>query len=135
MAMTKAEQAEMQRLRDDLALSRAMRWPDYPMPQAVTREWIAANLVDGGIRYSSAQRVARGWFINAYLGGYSRPKVTLGCSDGVHHNTEGDVTVSQNMGRMYATKREALQALRLTLTEMCAKILADVDSQLADCND
>lgn len=134
MAMNKKEQAEMQRLRDDLALARAMRWPDYPRPAPVDREWIKDNLVEGGVKYGHASKVARGWFYNAYVGGMSGHGVTHGCSDGIHHSTSGDATTTQNMGRMYATKREALQALRLDLTEQCAHILAGVDRQLADCD-
>lgn len=135
MAMNKKEQAEMQRLRDDLALSRALRWPDYLRPAPVDRDWITANLVEGGSQYGHPQKVARGWFCNAHLGGMSGYGATYGCSNGIHHNTSGDVTTTQNMGRMFATKREALQALRLELTEKCASVLAAVDRQLADCDD
>lgn len=134
MAMNKKEQAEMQRLRDDLALVRAMRWPDYPRPSPVNREWIDANLVDGGEQYGRRQKVARGWFYNAYLGSISGHGVSYGCSSGMSHNTHGDTTTTQQMGRMYATKREALQALRLELTEKCAGVLAAVDRQLTDCD-
>lgn len=130
MAMNNKEKAEMERLRADLALARAMRWPSYPKPAPVTAQWIKDNLVDGGVRYGQPQKVARGWFYNAYLGGYSSPSATYGCSDGVHHNTQGDTTASQNAGRMFATKREALEALRIDLTEMVAKVLAGVDRQI-----
>ncbi len=135
MAMNKKEQDEMQRLRDDLALSRALRWPDYPRPTPVDRDWVDANLAEGGVQYGRPQMVARGWFYNAYIGGMRGHEVTYGCSNGMSHSSSGDLTTSQGMGRMFATKREALQALRLELTERCAGILAVVDQQLADCND
>lgn len=136
MAMTKAEKAELERLRADLALARALRWPDYPRNAPMTRADINANLVEGGINYTKRrQMVARGWFYNAYLGGLWRPNVTYGCSDGIHHNREGDTTTSQQAGVMFSTKRKALQNLRLELTEKCANILADVDRQLAECDD
>ncbi len=132
MAMTKKEQAEMERLRTDLAMARAMRWPDYPKPEPMTREQIKENLVEGGERYGRRQEVARGWFYNAYLGGYSQPTATYGCSDGLNYNSEGDTTSTQNMGRMYATKFEALCALRLDLTEQVARLLAGVDRQISE---
>ena len=132
MAMNKFERAELKRLWADLALARAMRWPSYVKPSPVTPEWIKANLVDGGIRYGSPQKVARGWFYNAYLGTHSEPDATYGCSNGISHNRDGDTITTQNMGRMYETKLEALQALRLDLTEQCAKLLASVDSKIAD---
>jgi hypothetical protein len=132
MAMNKKERAEMDRLRDDLALSRSLRWPDYPRPKKVSLEWIKANLVSGGIKYGHPQEVARGWFYNANIGSYSQYTVTYGCSDGIYHNRDGDTPSSQNIGRMYATRLEALQALRIDLTEQCARILADVDKQIAE---
>lgn len=131
MAMNKAEKAEMERLRNDLALARAMRWPDYPRPEPMTREEIDAALVEGGEKWGKRQRVARGWFYNAYLGGYGPPKVTYGCSDGFHHSTTGDTTSTQQMGRMYRTEEDAWQCLRLDLTEQCAKLLASVDQAMA----
>jgi hypothetical protein len=130
MAMNKKELAEVDRLRSDLALARAMRWPSYAKPASMTHEEIKASLVDGGKRFGVTQRVARGWFYNAYLGSHSAHRVTYGCSDGLNHDSDGDTTSTQQMGRMYATKREALQALRLDLTETCAKVLAAVDRQI-----
>lgn len=134
MAMNKTERAEMERLRNYLALARAMRWPSYPKPAPMSLEQIRANLVFGGIKYGTAkQKVARGWFINSYLGGgFHQHQATYGCSDGNNHSTEGDVTTSQNRGEMYATKADALRALRIELTEKMAKVLANVDRQIEE---
>jgi hypothetical protein len=132
MAMNKKEQAEMDALRNALAEAKAMRWPDYPAPAPVTRQWIEANLVDGGMKYGRPQKVARGWFYNSHLGGYGSPGVTYGCSDGMNHDKVEDKTSVQGAGRMYATKLEALQALRIELTQRCAGILASVDRQILD---
>lgn len=131
MAMNKSERAEMERLRKDLALAKAMRWPGYARPESVSREWINQNLEEGGLRFGKSERVARGWFYNAYLSGtnvVSAP--TFGCSNGISHSSDGDVTTTQNMGRMYPTKLDALHCLRLDLTEKCARVLADVDRQI-----
>lgn len=125
MAMTKAEKAEVDRLREDLALARAMRWPSYPKPAPMTRAEIDANKVDGGIRYGQPQRVARGWFPNAY-----DQRVTYGCSDGIHHDRGGNTTSSQQMGVMYAAKADALRAIRIEMTLAFAKKLAAVDQQI-----
>ena len=133
MAMTKAEKAELEAARNSLALVRAMHFPDYPVPQPMTYEEIKASLVAGGKRFGHTQMVARGWFYNANLGGqggYSN-SVTHGCSDGIHHSREGDVTTTQQTGRMYRTKLEALQALRHELTTQAATVLAAVDAQIA----
>jgi len=130
--MNKKEQAEMQKMRDDLALARAMRWPDYPKPAPMSRDEIKAKLVEGGIQFGRRQMVARGWFYNAYLGWYSAPRATYGCSDGLNHNSEGDTTSTQNVGRLFVTQSDALRALRLDLTEQCARVLAAVDRQIAD---
>lgn len=123
--MTKKEQAEFERLRSDLALARAMRWPDYPKPASMTAQEIAAAKVPGGTRYGHPQMVAMGWFQNSY----SR-RVTLGCSDGVHHSTDGNTTGSQNAGIMYRDKADAWRAMRHELTEKYAKELAEIDRQI-----
>lgn len=134
MAMTKAEKARMAELEHALGLARALRFPDYPVPTPMTREEIKASLVDGGTRYGKAQQVARGWFYNAYLGGagdYAN-RVTYGCSDGIGHDRDGDTTSSQNMGRMYRTRGEAVMAMRHELTTACAEVLAKVDRMLVE---
>jgi len=127
MAMNKTEQAAFEKLRSDLALSRAMRWPDYPEPAPMTRAEIEANKVDGGMKWGKPQKVARGWFQNAY-----DQRISHGCSDGHGHDRHGDTTSSQGMGRMYATKADALRAMRIEMTENFAGRLAAVDRQIAE---
>ena len=124
----------MAELEHALLLARAMRFPDYPVPRPMTYEEIKANLVEGGVRHGHPQKVARGWFYNAYIGSHTSygGRVTYGCSDGIHHSTEGDTTTTQDCGRMYRTKADAVMALRHDLTTQCAEILAKVDRLLAD---
>lgn len=129
MAMNKSEQAEMARLRRDLELVRALHWPPYPMPAPMTEEEIKANLVDGGMRYGKPERVARGWFAHPSS---ERPRVTYGCSNGMHCNSTGDATVSQGMGTMYPTKLDALHVIRLKLTEKYAEALVEIDRMIAE---
>ena len=131
MAMNKAEKAELQAARDALALVRAMHFPDYPVPQPMSREEIEAAKVDGGMQYGSPQKVARGYFYNVYFGSFGEPtKVTYGCSSGSTHSSAGDTTTTQNMGRMYATEADAWRAARHEATTKVAKILADIDAAI-----
>lgn len=129
MAMTKAEQKRMADLEDALRRARAMRWPEYNMPAPMTEADIKANLVEGGIRYQGRepQQVARGYFANSYNG-----RVSYGCSNGTSHNADGDVTSTQNMGVMYATKADAWRAVRYQMTERFSAQLAKVDQEIAD---
>jgi len=131
MSMTKAEKARVAELEHALALARALRFPDYPVPAPMTYDEIKASLTDGGIRYGQKQRVARGWFYHANLGGYSN-SVSFGCSDGHSHGRDTDTTTSQGMGRMYRTREEATMGLRHELTTQCAEVLARVDQMLAE---
>lgn len=127
MAMNKAERERMASLELGLQRARSMRWPEYNMPSPMTEAEIRANLVDGGTKYGSPQRVARGYFANSYTG-----RVTYGCSDGIGHASEGDTTTTQHMGRMFATKADAWRAVRYEMTERFSAELARVDQEIAD---
>lgn len=132
MARTKKDQAEFERLYHDLAMARSMRWPEYPMPAPMTTSQILDNLEDGGIRWGSPQKVARGWFPIA--GGYSgSARVTHGCSNGVSHSRDGNETTTQGMGRMYKTQADAWRALRHELTINFAHELAKIDNHIKEC--
>jgi hypothetical protein len=133
MAMTKGEKAELEAARNALALVRAMHFPDYPVPQPMTTDEIKAGLVDGGNKWGAPKRVARGWFYNVHISSsHGKPfSVTYGCSNGIHHAREGDTTNSQNAGRMYRTKDEALRAARHEATTVVAKVLAAIDEAIA----
>jgi hypothetical protein len=123
MAMTKKEQEEMALLREARDMARAMRWPEYPCPARMTAAEINAAKVPGGVKHGSQQMVARGWF-------FWGTRVTYGCSDGIHHAVEGDVTTSQNAGRMFRTKLDALRAMRIERTIEVARELARIDAMI-----
>lgn len=127
MAMTKAETKRMADLEEALACARAMRWPEYNMPAPMTEAEIRANLVDGGMKYGRPDRVARGWFANGYSS-----RVTYGCSNGIYHSAEGDITTSQQMGRMFSSEADAWRAVRYEMTERYAEALARVDAKIAE---
>jgi hypothetical protein len=127
MAMNKAEAGEMTRLRQDLMLARALRWPDYPTPHPMTEAEIKASLTVEAQSYGHNQMVAVGWFQNTYTS-----RVTKGCSNGHGHNRNGLGTSTQGMGQMYATEADAYRAMRMEMTEDFAKNLAAVDAQIVE---
>lgn len=113
MAMNKKEQAEMERLRDELAKAKALRWPTYTKP---------APIVVGYVGY---KKLVTGWNAHTWNAEYS---VREGCTDGMHHNTHGtDKTTTQGPGRFYQTRLEALRVARLEMTERFAEALARID--------
>ena len=123
MAMTKAERAEF----EQIATEAALRWPTEAEPQPVTLEHIKAHLVQVTPRDQSIHKnklVYQGWVMNAYSG-----VVEHAWSDGLYHgrgNWTGDSS-SQSMGQLYATKREAIIAMRWAMCREMAKRLRAVD--------
>ena len=120
--MTKAENTEMNRLRSELAFARALRWPDYPKPERLTRDQLTPvrNQYSGG--------VVTAWHQANYETNY---RVSEGCSDGVSHNPSGtNKTTSQSVGEFYRTRLEALRVVRHEMTERFAKALAAVDAEI-----
>lgn len=119
MSMTKKEQAEMAALRQALAEARALRFPDYPVPPRL-------DPPEG-----SSGDVRRGWTFNAYSGSVSKGWF----GSGSHGEGDGERRLhlgSQGVGGpWYATKREALQALRIVKTHDYAKALAALDQRIA----
>lgn len=117
MAMNKKELAEMDKLRRDVDLARALSWPSYSMPKAMTKAEIDDRAPGVG--------ATPGWFWNKY-----EESVNLGCSNGYSHNSSGPKTSTQGMGRMMRTRLQALQALRIEVTVSCAERLARIDAMI-----
>lgn len=91
MAMTKKEREEMERLRSDAEMYRALRWSDGEPPKPMRVEWLGGKL-------------QAGWFVNEYkaanLDGWD--VVSLGCSNGASHSrSRTDKTESQGAGVLY----------------------------------
>ena len=84
-----------------------------------------SQLAPGGMKYGQRQQVARGWFMNPHS-----LMVTYGCSDGSTHSTEGDITSTQRMGRMYRTEIEALRAMRHEVVDRVSRELAKIDARI-----
>lgn len=114
MAMTKAERAEMDRLREELALARALRYSGMQAPERMP-------LPDTGFQ--------NGWSFNVHSGEVSG-MWTERMAHGWGHRAEGGTggSVSQNGRRIYSTRRDALIALRLAMEEQSAKKLAAIDA-------
>ena len=116
MAMNKKEQAEMQALREQLALAQALRWPDYTAPTPINTRSLKFN------------DLLVGWYGHEWDGGYN---VGQGCTNGRYHSTHStEKTTTQGAGVFYATRLEALRAVRLAMTQRCAKILARIDQEI-----
>lgn len=123
MAMTKAEKAEMDRLREARDMARALRWPEYAEPEPISREEVRSFVGNG---YSDT-KVMKGWFSNRHS-----EVPTLGCSNGINHNPTGtERTTSQEPGVMYRTKLDALRVIRLAKTVQFARKLAELDAAIA----
>jgi hypothetical protein len=118
MAMTKSERAEMERLRNDLALARALRWPDYKP------EHIDPAEARRGIGFSD---IVPAWSFNAYS-----LRVEHGCFSSLYHSTyDPTKTTTQGQGGpWFPTMRDALMALRVAKTIEFAKTLAQLDRQI-----
>lgn len=120
MAMTKKEQSEMESLREQLRLAKALCWPTSPKPVSIShdnlREWS---------RHDDEPQI--GWFGWGWDGGF---KVSKGCSGGTTHSkTCTDKTTSQGGGRMFTSRDEAYLMARWEVCEATAKLLAQLDKE------
>lgn len=130
MAMTKAEKAEMDALREARDMARALRWPEYPEPEPMSAEEIKANMTfKMKPRYNNDQYACQGWV--AQLEGHFRPVPTVRkhFSNGVNNTSDPNgQNWSQNGGIMYRTPEDALQKLRIEMTKDYAARLAAIDA-------
>jgi len=116
MAMNKKEQQQMADLEERARINKALSWPMIEPPPLVPTD----DLEYGELR--------TGWYA---LGGYIScgPRVQEGCSGkSFHSNSTTKGTGSKGTGKMYHTRLDALLALRLSLAEECAKLLARTDN-------
>lgn len=113
--MNKKEQAEMQQLRDELRLAKALRFTeevatDVPLPS------------------HSMNGLTTGWTFNSY-----NDRVEVGCSSSTSHSFgRNDKTTAQHPLALYSSKLRALRALRASVERIVAKRLADIDLRIAD---
>lgn len=118
MSMNKKETAEMERLREELRIAKALRFtdevlPDVPIPEP-----------------GFGQPLAVGFLFNAYVGTHST-RVEPACSSSTGHSFGGtDKTTTQRGVRLFSTRLMALRACRHEVELQVAKILADIDRQI-----
>jgi len=110
MAMNKKEQAEMERLKTDLLIAKAMRFTDKVEPDLMPPKSLSEGLV-------------KGFLYNSYS-----PRVERSCTSSVHHSFGSDEkTSTQNPKCLYSTELLAWKACRNAMEEEFAKKLAGVD--------
>ena len=113
--MTKKEQLEMDSLREQLRIAKALRFteevkPDLPKPE-----------------YDRGPQFNKGYLFNAYGEG----RVAPACSSIVGHNFGSqDKTSSRDGVALYSTRLLALRGLRHEVEKDCAKRLAAIDKQI-----
>lgn len=121
MAISKKLQAEIDDLKRQVAVNRALRWSDYPSkPDLPPPE------------PGSGGKETRGWRARFYAS-TSAPchQVGKAMSSSVYHGHNWNKTDSQGPMSLFSTRLKALQALRRQAEEWCAKYLADVDAEIA----
>lgn len=127
MAMTKVERERVAQLENEVRMARALRWPSGSAPIPVDRG-------DCFKRHQDTGEVTPGWFYNIH----NNWAVTHGCCDGHNYSpnnhTKTDRRIDGNYPRfaMYATKLDALRAMRMTLTIQFAGQLAELDKRIEE---
>lgn len=113
MAMNKKEAAEMEELRRELRIARALRWPDTPPPEPMPVPK-GSETVMGWVAYGSASAVDEAW------------------SQSMRHGRGRDPeqSGSQRGIRLHRTKLDALLNLRAAKTREFAEHLASLDAQI-----
>lgn len=116
--MTKKEQAELDRLKQELDEAKALRYPIEAKPRAVP--------VDGEIIQRDGLQI--GWFQSNYETNFSTSK---GCRNRVHHCAyDTKKTTTQTVGVMYHSRHDALLIARWEMTHRFAKALAKIDLEI-----
>ncbi|WP_425321500.1 hypothetical protein [Azospirillum baldaniorum] len=124
--MTKAEKAEMEALREARDLARALRWPEYAEPAMIPPPDFSDDHTTG-------------WLFNAYritaqYGGMGDAVYRAWSGGNTHGEGEAPIphrSATQGGVSLFATRLDALKALRLAMTEDFARKLARVDAEIA----
>lgn len=119
MAMTKKERAEMDDLRSQLNEARALLPWSADMPSSVP---------------PPREGRFNGWDLNTYQDGRVFEAWSELSSNGNGHPPPGPRKYygSQNGKWLFASRLDALVALRIAKTRDCAKLLARIDSEITD---
>jgi len=110
--MTKKEQAEFDRLKHDLRVSRAWKLTDPVTPDIPVPAW------EEGIK-------------NGYLYNTYSLRIEKACTNSINHNYGGwDKTTTQQPRELYSTPVLALRAMRYEIERVCLEKLAKVDAMI-----
>lgn len=121
MAMSKSEKAEMERLKQELAMAKAMRLPDYARPESLPVREVLGEFSDA---------LLIGWFEHNHSLTW---RVTQGCSSTVSYNPNCmERTTTQTCGRPYAKKSDVLKAARWDISRETARVLASLDQVITE---
>lgn len=117
MAMSKKERAEFDRIVDELRLVASLRWtepvaPDVPVPSSISG--LSIGYLPIGVMSDSA-------------------RVSAACSSSTSHGLDHTRTSTQQPRALYSTRLLALKALRHIVEHRCARQLASIDKQIAEC--
>lgn len=109
--MNKKEQAAFDALQKERDMAYAFAWPSQAEPKPYTREDI--EVLQGG-KWAA---LVKGWWMNPYSAtsrmGHIFDCLGEGCTSGHSHSTSHThKTTTQGMGVFYATKEDAILALR-----------------------
>lgn len=112
--MTKKEQAEMDSLREQLRISKALRFTDEVKPD-----------VQPPAPSEVGNKLRTGFQYHAYGDG----RVSPACTSSMFHSVgNNDKTTTQGGRALYSTRLLALKAMRHDMELECAKRLAAVDA-------
>lgn len=117
MAMNKREQAEMDALREDLRIAKALRFTERVEPDVPPPETIGEGLTTGFLFNSNRQY----------------ENVVKACSSCVGHSFGDDTrTSTQNAAPLYSSALLAYRACRNEMELRFAKTLADIDMKIEE---
>ncbi len=117
--MNKKEQAEMDSLRDQLRIAKALRFTEDVLPDVMAP-----------LPSEPGHRLTKGYLIAAYAG-WDGDKVVPACSSSVYHNFGSqEKTSSQGSRALYSTRLLALRGLRHEVEKQVASRLASIDKKI-----
>ena len=117
MSMTKAEKARLDQAKAEVLIARALRWNGLKEPERLP-------IPERGY--------TNGWSINTYGAGTVDAAWTERVANGRGHrfddNNANGISASKDGRRLFATKRDALIALRVAKEREYALLLATIDT-------
>ncbi|QIG75336.1 hypothetical protein EVC29_107 [Rhizobium phage RHph_Y52] len=125
--MNKKEQAAFDANVIAMQSARALRWPE-PMTRAmIETELLSPRAVEVPSEYGGSRKVVTGWDYNEHTISVFEVAADLVSSCRIYN---GKPSSWSRGGRIFATKEQALRALRYDLTVKFSRQLADIDAEI-----